>query len=193
MGRFRPIFNGQLEITPPLSKDHSAIFNDPAKYEALTKTCYWRITDDGKFLEWNQKTPLVLSNEVCIDGTGKAYDEWLKYILNTFLRPWGYQVNGAVRLTDGDYKTNAKITVIDNEMDIWEYYDIYNRKKYQAKRLGRLIDSKIERLEHENASLKEENQQLTRQVELLQMELKYRPDGEGAKEAKEHFESLIVN
>ena len=39
--------------------------------------------------------------------------------------------------------------------------------------------------------LKEENEQLKKENEKLKKEIKYQPGGEGFKEAKEHFESLI--
>ena len=49
--------------------------------------CCWRPTPDGSGLEW--------------DGCEKfgAYADWLRYLAETFLAPWGHSLNGRVRWT----------------------------------------------------------------------------------------------
>lgn len=46
--------------------------------------CKWRPTDDGTGIEW--------------DGAEKFYDyaEWLQYLMDHFLKPWGYTLSGSV-------------------------------------------------------------------------------------------------
>jgi hypothetical protein len=46
--------------------------------------CGWRPSADGRSVEW--------------DGAEKFYYyvEWLQYLIDHFLRPWGYTLNGAV-------------------------------------------------------------------------------------------------
>jgi len=63
--------------------------------------CQWIPTEDGKYIEW--------------DGGEKFYDyvEWLSYIIDHFLLPWGYNLNGRVEWTGEDSEDVGAINVED--------------------------------------------------------------------------------
>ena len=65
--------------------------------------CQWMPTEDCKGIEW--------------DGGEKFYNdsEWLEYIIAHFLKPWGYVLNGTVKVKV--YGSNAgRIKVVKNEI-----------------------------------------------------------------------------
>jgi hypothetical protein len=64
--------------------------------------CQWNPSDDGTQIEW--------------DGSEKFYNyvEWIEYLINTFLKPWGYKVNGSVVWQGEDTGDVGVIEVKDN-------------------------------------------------------------------------------
>jgi len=77
--------------------------------------CQWRPTDDGNGIEW--------------DGGEKFYHytEWLSYLIDTFLKPWGYTVNGEVQWAGEDSSDRGVLIVKDNRVGEAGYE--VNRKK----------------------------------------------------------------
>lgn len=66
--------------------------------------CQWIPSEDGKSIKW--------------DGGEKFYHyvEWIEYIVEHFLKPWGYKLNGTVKW-QGAYETDTgTITVTDNHV-----------------------------------------------------------------------------
>jgi len=66
--------------------------------------CHWVPSEDAESIEW--------------DGRGKFYDyvEWLTYIIENFLTPWGYTLNGEVEWQGSDISDIGIIVVKDNEV-----------------------------------------------------------------------------
>ena len=64
--------------------------------------CQWTPTEDGTAIVW--------------DGGEKfsRYVSWLGYILNHFLIPWGYRLNGKVTWQGESPRDVGTITVVDN-------------------------------------------------------------------------------
>ncbi len=64
--------------------------------------CHWVPTKDGMGIEW--------------DGGEKFYRyiDWLKYIIQHFLKPWGYVLNGKVNWEGEDRNDVGTIVVKDN-------------------------------------------------------------------------------
>lgn len=62
----------------------------------------WVPTEDGTGIEWS--------------GAEKFYDyvEWLEYMVENFLKPWGYTLNGSVKWRGEDFDDMGVITVKDN-------------------------------------------------------------------------------
>jgi hypothetical protein len=79
--------------------------------------CKWRPTDDGEGIEW--------------DEAEKFYDytEWLEYIINHFLKVWGYTLNGEVEWRGEDYDDVGKIYVKDNVVKILSW-NILKEKEF---------------------------------------------------------------
>jgi len=67
--------------------------------------CQWTPSEDGTTIEW--------------DGGEKFYDytEWLEYIIENFLDPWGYVVNGSVRWEGEKTGDVGVLSVEDNEVN----------------------------------------------------------------------------
>jgi len=64
--------------------------------------CQWVPTDDGTAIQW--------------DGGEKfyEYENWLRYIVEEFLVPWGRTLNGTVAWTGEDPSDRGKLIVKDN-------------------------------------------------------------------------------
>ena len=68
--------------------------------------CQWTPSDDGTVLSW--------------DGGEKFYNyvEWLKYIIEHFLTPWGVTITGVVRWRGEEFSDTGSIVVTDNVVDV---------------------------------------------------------------------------
>jgi hypothetical protein len=68
--------------------------------------CQWIPTEDGESIEW--------------DGGEKFYYyvEWLRYIIEKFLKPWGYILNGTVRWRGEGFDDIGVIRVENNQIQV---------------------------------------------------------------------------
>lgn len=68
--------------------------------------CQWVPNEDGTAIVWN--------------GAEKFYNyiEWLRYIIQHFLAPWGYVLSGSVRWQGEDRGDKGRIEVTDNKVKI---------------------------------------------------------------------------
>ncbi len=66
--------------------------------------CQWTPNEDGTAMRW--------------DGGEKFYSyvEWLQYLVEHFLGPWGYRLNGSVRWQGEEHHDKGRIVVADNEI-----------------------------------------------------------------------------
>jgi len=67
--------------------------------------CKWEPNKEGTKIRWN--------------GMEKFYDyiDWLEYLINHFLEPWGYKLNGTVTWTGENPTDIGKIYVRDNVIE----------------------------------------------------------------------------
>jgi hypothetical protein len=67
---------------------------------------------------WCQWTPNEFGTAIVWDQGEKFYYyvEWLEYIINHFLTPWGYVVNGKVKWAGEDEADHGTIVVKDNKV-----------------------------------------------------------------------------
>lgn len=96
-------YNGQ-------ERDKSVLeYNDPPSGQPGL-WCQWEpaCDDDGNY------------NMIAWDGGEKFYDyvEWLEYIINNFLAPWGYKLNGEVKWHGESNDDFGKIIVNDNVVTV---------------------------------------------------------------------------
>jgi hypothetical protein len=77
--------------------------NDPPKGQP-SLWCQWVSSEDGDAIIW--------------DGGEKFYyyTEWLEYIIENYLRPWGYTLNGEIEWCGEDYDDRGMIVVDDNDV-----------------------------------------------------------------------------
>lgn len=70
--------------------------------------CQWTPNDDGTAIEW--------------DGGEKFYEyvPWIEYLVEHFLGPWGYKLNGVVAWWGEDPGDNGKIVIRNNAVDTVE-------------------------------------------------------------------------
>lgn len=68
--------------------------------------CHWIPNDDGTAIYW--------------DGGEKFYDyvEWIKYLIQHFLTPWGYVLNGEVEWFGEDANDRGMICIQDNVVKV---------------------------------------------------------------------------
>ena len=64
--------------------------------------CQWAPNDDGSAIAW--------------DGGEKFYNyvEWIEYLIQHFLKPWGYVLNGEVEWIGEDANDRGMIVIEDN-------------------------------------------------------------------------------
>lgn len=67
--------------------------------------CDWVPTEDGHGIEW--------------DGREKFYHyvEWIEYLIEHFLEPWGYILNGEVKWQGESMEDRGKIVITDNHVE----------------------------------------------------------------------------
>ena len=68
--------------------------------------CQWIPSEDGTEIEW--------------DGGEKFYNyvEWIKYLIEHFLKPWGYVLNGEVEWRGEEYDDHGNIVIENNNVKI---------------------------------------------------------------------------
>jgi hypothetical protein len=68
--------------------------------------CQWIPNNDGSAIEWN--------------GAEKFYDyiDWLKYVIDNFLQPWGYVLNGTVEWQGEEPDDRGRIIVKNSMISI---------------------------------------------------------------------------
>lgn len=74
--------------------------NNPAK-GVPGLNCDWQITEDGQGIEWSGMEKFY------------GYTEWMKYLIDRFLAPWGYVANGRIEW-QGDEVGDFGILVVEN-------------------------------------------------------------------------------
>jgi hypothetical protein len=64
--------------------------------------CQWVPSDDGTEIQWDQGEKFY------------GYVEWLGYLVDNFLTPWGYKLNGTVEWQGEDNVDFGQIVVVDS-------------------------------------------------------------------------------
>lgn len=107
-------FYGRFDLDRPLSRAHESVLKKFAETRhegnSLPKICpgiwcQWVPTEDGAGIEW--------------DGAEKFYDytEWLVYLIENFLKPWGYVLNGKMNWEGERRDDVGTIYVKDNKVE----------------------------------------------------------------------------
>jgi hypothetical protein len=70
--------------------------------------CQWVPTTDGKAIEWDEGEKFY------------EYVDWLRYLIDNFLRPWGYKLNGDVTWAGEEPDDLGHMIVRDNQLSVFE-------------------------------------------------------------------------
>lgn len=71
--------------------------------------CQWTIGEKNDTIEWDQGEKFY------------SYHEWLFYLIEHFLKPWGYVVNGSIDWEGEDSSDVGTIVVVDNVIAGMDY------------------------------------------------------------------------
>lgn len=91
--------------------DNNSYNSPPSTQPSLW--CQWVPNEDGTAIEW--------------DGNEKFYEyvNWLHYILDNFLIPWKYVLNGKVTWQGEDPSDSGKIVVKNNVVKVFKGRKVY--------------------------------------------------------------------
>ena len=80
--------------------------------------CQWVPSEDGSAIEWDQGE--------------KFYDyvAWMKYLINHFLKPWGYVANGEIQFQGEDEDDRGILVVKDNRVGVSWATRVYGEVKF---------------------------------------------------------------
>jgi len=70
---------------------------------------HWVPSDDGLSIIWDNGEKFY------------KYNEWIIYLIDNFLQPWGYVVNGTCRWQGEDPQDVGKIVIVNNVVDVLNY------------------------------------------------------------------------
>lgn len=82
-------------------------YNSPPKSQP-SLWCGWIPNDDGTAIEWNGREKFY------------SYIEWIQYLINNFLEPWGYVLNGTVEWRGEDWSDTGSIVISNNQFQVLE-------------------------------------------------------------------------
>jgi hypothetical protein len=120
-------YDGELELTPPLTEEHAAIVRDFAKGDRteLTEPVFAAIaaSDDpdlpyscGLFEVAEDRSGLMPEEDESRHGLSR----WLRLLSKHFLAPSGYLLNGDVTWTTEQSDDRGCIFIKDNQLEIVE-------------------------------------------------------------------------
>lgn len=75
--------------------------------------CQWVPNEDGTAIVWDEGEKFY------------EYVAWIEYLINHFLAPWGYKLNGEVRWVGEDSSDRGIILVVDNVVKVGIAKDVY--------------------------------------------------------------------
>lgn len=107
---YTTIFRGQFYLNKPLTTEQAQCLCKFSKTRHSDDTtlpgiwCDWTVTKDNRGIEWN--------------GSEKFYEytAWLKYLIKTYLKPWGYVLDGKVQFKGEDDDDHGYIIVVHNKV-----------------------------------------------------------------------------
>lgn len=103
-------FEGRFELDRPLTTHHKCVLDD------FNDTRHDDILFNGLPGIWCNWVPSNDGTAIVYDGQEKFYHyaEWIQYLIEHFLKPWGYTVNGEVSWFGENRSDVGKIVVKNN-------------------------------------------------------------------------------
>lgn len=121
-------FTGQFNIDKRLDYEHcmflDSLRGDRGGVGTPYSYCQWVVCGKEDAIGW--------------DGGEKFYDyiPWIKWIVNQYLEPLGYKVNGEVTWFGEDKSDQGKIVITDNVVEVYEVQVLYV-KRATMKKVGK--------------------------------------------------------
>ena len=112
--------------------DKSVLDNNQSPSNQPGLWCDWTCTEDGKYIQWN--------------GSEKFYyyNDWLHYLIDHFLTPWGKKLNGKITWKGEDRGDKGVIVVEDNVVSMFSGEDYKHYLQNQAiKKEKKKLDEKL--------------------------------------------------
>lgn len=106
-------FDGSFKLNKRIEPMHQKILDNYASDDsrgadpqAPDSYCQWVVSSDGMSIEW--------------DGGEKFYEyvEWITYLVDNLIKPWGYVLNGEVAWDGEERGDIGTIVIKDNEVAI---------------------------------------------------------------------------
>lgn len=107
-------FEGHFTLDKPLAFEHAAVLqklNMDTEQEDFSEVCnlpvprrgyfQWRPTKDRLGIEWDAGEKFYY------------YDEWLQWLVDGLLAPWGYKLSGQVRYQGEERSDNGLLKIVE--------------------------------------------------------------------------------
>lgn len=123
-------FDGQINLDKVLTEEHKQILEDFANADHRDDKgmpgiwCQWVPNEEGGAIEHDQGEKFY------------EYIPWMKYLIDTFLKPWGYIANGAIEWDGEDSDDHGILEVTDN---VVTSYNLFVRAKEIEEGLNKVL------------------------------------------------------
>ena len=122
---YQTYFEGSFDLDKPLTAEHTKILkdfnekrhNDTAKNKYPGIWCQWEPNEDGTALIWDEGEKFY------------EYEAWIEYLIDNYLKPWGYVLNGVVSWDGDDSEDNGDITIEDNIVEAVNLGDLMAQQR----------------------------------------------------------------
>jgi len=110
-------FDGGIKLDKPLTEEHKSILQNFQQADHRDEKgmpgiwCQWEPSKDG--------------TEIVHDQGEKFYDyvEWMKYLMDKFITPWGYKANGAITWDGEESDDDGVLEVTDNAVSSYNTHE----------------------------------------------------------------------
>lgn len=113
-----------------LGKD-AEYFLDPIPFEKDLGVINYNTVPDTQPGLWCQWFTNSYGDECVLEWNGSEkfynYIEWLRYLIDNFIKPEGYHLDGEVEWIGEDESDTGKIVVENNEITVYERVTVYNK------------------------------------------------------------------
>ena len=96
--------------------------------------CQWRPTDDGAYLEWDEGEKFY------------EYEVWLDYLIENYLKPRGYVLNGTVQWQGESFDDRGALMVKDNVLETCGASEIEDLIETEEKKWKEIVSLKLDKV-----------------------------------------------
>jgi len=133
---YQTYFNGEIKLDKPLTAAHIKIiedFNDErhedSKFPGVW--CQWKPNEDGTAIVWDQNEKFY------------EYIAWMKYLIEHYLKPWGYIGNGSIEWNGEEADDYGVIDVVYNVVTSYNVHQRGNQIEEGLDKILALVPEKL--------------------------------------------------